>query len=514
MSRCATWMQPSSIMWRIGCGRLIRESTLAFARIADTCVPSHQRLFCNALISLQLRDGGNARVVELRKLSKEYLSFIKSSQKYYRTYIGDLAHTYGGIAVLERIAQKFGRSGVFFSRRSPSGLYTDWIADRPEQSPSQGQILTPTKEKVLRSCYRTLIQLGDLSRYRSAELSNGRPDWSHAVGYYDLARAVLPSCGTSHNQMSVIALANNDLFRATYFLFRAASTSEPSPQTEINLRKAFYKISHAWDQGELRANHPGDKGSSTVRLNAWYLRLVSKCYWGTSFSEHAELENEVIGHFNSELRDDTHDNILHRLVLTNIAAGNFAQQRFIDGGGKEEFMQSFIYFVRLNLRTATSIAKAFEAELKGFGEEEASKDASRRAAASSLAKSKTLPLLRLYSFWLLKSLSLMTSDLPFHGINALKADLWTAMASCLSTSASCFPAQDLPDVDYMLVEDSDTVAFEPLICDETRAVWEEEGILRREWFEVPSESRSEEVEMLSRVRSFLKTGLKIALKEV
>ena len=46
-------------------------------------------------------------MVEQRKLMKNYLDFIKSSQRYYRTYVQKLASNFGGIPELEVIARKF-----------------------------------------------------------------------------------------------------------------------------------------------------------------------------------------------------------------------------------------------------------------------------------------------------------------------------------------------------------------------------------------------------------------------
>ena len=39
---------------------------------------------------------------------KQYLEFIKSSQRYYRAYIQRLATSFGGILELEAVAHKFG----------------------------------------------------------------------------------------------------------------------------------------------------------------------------------------------------------------------------------------------------------------------------------------------------------------------------------------------------------------------------------------------------------------------
>ena len=40
-------------------------------------------------------------------MMKHYLDFIKSSQRFYRSYIQSLASQFGGIPELQQVAQKF-----------------------------------------------------------------------------------------------------------------------------------------------------------------------------------------------------------------------------------------------------------------------------------------------------------------------------------------------------------------------------------------------------------------------
>ena len=59
------------------------------------------------LLCAQYRDGGGKRkVVEQRKLMKNYLEFIKSSQRYYRGYIQSLGSRFGGIPEIEAVAHR------------------------------------------------------------------------------------------------------------------------------------------------------------------------------------------------------------------------------------------------------------------------------------------------------------------------------------------------------------------------------------------------------------------------
>jgi len=269
--------------------------------------------------------------VERRKLYGEYLKFIKSSQRFYRVFIRSLATTYG-VAELEKVAQKLNHEGECLN------IIVAWVIsnDRLGSTASGLRPALPATQKhqLLLSCYRALIQLGDLSRYRETELSGDERDWAPAIGYYDLARVMYPSSGISHNQLAVIALADANLFRATYHLYRALSADEPHPQAETNLKRAFRNISNAWMKGDLLSNGapPGDASS----MVGWYLRLLSVCYKGQEFAGHAELENEVMSQLMIDLKQRSLDSTLHKLVVINIAAGHAAQERF-QGEGVFQF---------------------------------------------------------------------------------------------------------------------------------------------------------------------------------
>lgn len=60
---------------------------------------------------VQMKKSPEKKVVEQRKLGAEYLKFIKTSQKFYRTFIGKLSAAYGNIPALQRVAGKFGSEG-------------------------------------------------------------------------------------------------------------------------------------------------------------------------------------------------------------------------------------------------------------------------------------------------------------------------------------------------------------------------------------------------------------------
>ena len=175
---------------------------------------------------------------------------------------------------------------------------------------------------ILESCHATLVRLGDLSRYRETEIQSKQRNWAPAVGYYDLAAAIKPSSGASHNQMAVIALADADHMRALYHLYRALSVQDPYPRGRENLDREFKKIFDRKSKDQLfprsSQHQPGDV------LQAWFLYLHARLDAGVNFLEHEEVENEVLTNLSVELKERSLDGLLNKFTLSNVAAQHLA----------------------------------------------------------------------------------------------------------------------------------------------------------------------------------------------
>lgn len=75
--------------------------------VSDALLISQNLLRLISLL-LQFREvTAKKRQVEQRKAIKQYLEFIKSSQRFYRGYIRNLAFRFGGIQELDDVARKF-----------------------------------------------------------------------------------------------------------------------------------------------------------------------------------------------------------------------------------------------------------------------------------------------------------------------------------------------------------------------------------------------------------------------
>lgn len=279
----------------------------------------------------QFRDeNGRRRPVEKRKLEKHYLDFIKSSQRFYRGYIQRLSSHFGGIAELEKVAQKFNfeskdsaridRWGEKKKKKANYCFSLDLSAEPPVNLDAH------LRGRVLLSCHATLIRLGDLSRYRETELATGKNrNWGPAIGYYDLASVINPDSGASHNQLAVIALADGNHLRATYHLYRALSAKDPHPTSKGNLEIEFRKIMNAWAKRELIPRE--DAGIPGKALTPWFVYLHAQCYKGVDFPEHDELENEVLSQLAVDLKERSLEGTLLKFCLINIAAEDFARAR-------------------------------------------------------------------------------------------------------------------------------------------------------------------------------------------
>jgi hypothetical protein len=261
-------------------------------------------------------------VVEIRKFQKTYLQFIKASQRFYRQYILNLDAQFDGIPELRKIAQKWKDD----SRLPHPANHAKLNSKAASKSSPRRPIPAHLKTQLLFSCHQTLIQLGDLSRYRETELvdKNKERNWGPAKGYYDLAAEIYPDSGHAPNQLAVIAREDGDHFRCVYHLYRSLASKEPYPQAKANLATEFKRVIAAWDNGQLINNHKSAEGNTGRALIAWFIRLHSKLYKGEEFAAHDELEGEVLSHLAIELKERPLDSVLTKIILINMSAEYFA----------------------------------------------------------------------------------------------------------------------------------------------------------------------------------------------
>lgn len=447
-------------------------------------------------------------VVELRKFQKSYLHFIKASQRFYRQYILNFDAQFDAIPELRKIAQRWKDDGG--RTHASSNVPTD---NGPASKASARRRLPASlNDQVLQSCHQTLIQLGDLSRYRETELTDKDKErnWGPAKGYYGLAAELCPEYGHAHNQLAVISREDGDHFRSVYHLYRSLASKIPHPQAKTNLETQFKRIISAWEKGQLINNHKSSDGSNAGRaLIAWFVRLHSRIYKGEEFAAHDELEGEVLSHLALELKERSLDSILPKVILINLAAEYFAAMQMNSSTGHEHIMRTYFYYLRLNVKTFFVLLQVLQPELERLSEaDDVTRNGDRAAQLSdkiTAVARRTLPGLRLYSTWFSRYWKVLNANIADTLTIVDVQELWKAYAATLTLLASSFPVDQLPNETYMLEEDTDTIGFEPLVSPDTLKIWYDGDSLKQKWTDL--ERNHPNVEMLMRVKDLLIDGL-------
>jgi hypothetical protein len=442
----------------------------------------------------QLKKHPKERVIEFRKLQKNYLQFIKASQRFYRQYILNLDAQFEGIPELRKVAGTW--------------------KDDASRTTTRQRIAASLKSQVLQSCYQTLIQLGDLSRYRETELGDEKErKWGPAIGYYNLAADIYPDSGHSHNQLAVIAREDGNHFRAVYHIYRSLGSKYPYPQAQGNLELEFKRIVAAWDKGELINNSRTADGANSARaLNAWFVRLHSKCYKGEDFKEHDELEGEVLSQLAVELKERSLEGVLQKIISINLAAEYFSTMQLQGPSPPANILKTYFYFLRLNVKTFFTLLQILQPELERSSDGDDVTQNGERAPQLSdkitAVARRVLPGLRLYSTWFTRFWHVLNANIADTLTKVEVQELWKGYAATLTLLTESFPADQLPQDpsdSYMLEEDIETIGFQPLVSPETMRVWYRDGEMKPKCTDV--ERSHPNVEMLMRVRDLLIDGL-------
>ncbi|KAF2622521.1 hypothetical protein BU25DRAFT_425688 [Macroventuria anomochaeta] len=447
-------------------------------------------------------------VVEIRKFQKNYLHFIKASQRYYRQYILNLDAHFDGIPELRKIAQKWKDDGAWTLGTDYAAAHTTPASKTSPRPP----IAASLRNNVFQCCHQTLIHLGDLSRYRETELvdKDKERNWGPAKGYYDLAAEIYPDSGHAHNQLAVVSREDGDHFRSVYHLYRSLACKLPYPQAKSNLETEFRRIIAAWDKGQLISNHKSADGNTGRALVAWFVRLHSKIYKGEEFAAHDELEGEVLSQLAIELKERPLDSILPKIVLINLAAEYFATVQMQAANPPEHIMRTYFYFLRLNVKTFFILLQVLQPELERLSEADdvthQNGDSARQLSDKITAVARRiLPGLRLYSTWFARYWQVLNANIADTLTTVDVQELWKAYAATLTLLTSSFPVDQLPRENYMLEEDTDTIGFQPLMSPDTMKVWYNGEALKPKWTEV--ERNHPNVEMLMRIKDLLIDGL-------
>lgn len=374
-------------------------------------------------------------IVEKRKVEKHYVDFIKTSQFFYKGYIQRLASHFSGIKGLLRVA------GQLCLDRTSTDISTS---------------VSPEVQKLIEhSCHITLLQLGDLSRYRNM-LGTKKRSWEPAMAYYQLANEIDPLSGMAHNKMAVIALADENHLNAVYHLFRAIAAPKPDVLAPGNLEIEFKKI--------LAARFT-TKNDPLAKLMRWFILLQANFNEGLESPSILQLQNEVLSKLCLCVCEESCGNILEKFVLISIAAQYYSSQRLKDQGLEKspEAERVFNYHINFNNRMMFQLLSILLEELDQNSA--ISKDTDEKFVPIhekiSVVASRVIPALRHYTLWLASSKKYMKPSFGSCQAKIQSKQLWISYAMFLTKLVNYFPVKKMATVPYLLDEDDKTIGFAP-----------------------------------------------------
>jgi hypothetical protein len=178
-------------------------------------------------------------------------------------------------------------------------------------------------------------------------------------------------------------------------------------------------------------------------------------------------------------------------------------------------MKTYFYFLRLNVKTFFTLLQIMQPELERLSEgTDVTRNGDKEPQLSdkvTIVARRVLPGLRLYSTWFARFWPVLNANLADTLTMVEVQELWRSYAETLTLLASSFPVDLLPEDNYMLDEDVETIGFQPLISPETMKVWYTNGELKLKGSEL--ERHHPNIEMLMRVRDLLVDGLMLTQNE-
>ncbi|RMD43064.1 hypothetical protein DV735_g2069, partial [Chaetothyriales sp. CBS 134920] len=485
--------------FRNACSNLfVLDLQAAASREADTRLwAAHGRVNSKFKSYLALLRGQSTKKsVERRKAETIYEAFLKSSIRFYRAFIQRLAAHFKDVPDILSIAKGFGPVEVAADARLT-------VPGASEQ-----------KLLLLRVCHATLIHLGDLSRYREVALpKKGKErNWGPAIGYYDLAHRLIPADGLAFQQQAVISLAENDHFTTVYNLYRSLASEFPPHTARGNLELEFKKIYLRYTQNEslLAIN----SASIDPELEREFLGYHARCFRDAEFPSHDHCHKIGTGLVQA-LQTRPYDSATQKMCFINIAASHCAKQyatNEADSNPDQAMRWRLLRYKNLqdlNIHTFALLLQLLVDEL-GPATTPERDEASCSARLTPLCR-KILPLLRLYSLWLLS-----TAQFIYESKEAIKHPgldgLFDHYADALNLLLKTFPVKQLPDSEYLLDEDhliSSSIVFSTQAKSRHthRADGKPKG--RRS-----GEAKRPEVEMLMRIKDLVKDGLFLVRRSV
>ena len=183
--------------------------------------------------------------------------------------------------------------------------------------------------------------------------------------------------------------------------------------------------------------------------------------------------------------------------------------------------QSYLFFLRLNVRTFFALLQTLQPELERIAMEDDCTDLDGNSKSDISAKitavaRRVLPALRHYRSWLKSNIAMVTAEIGETSVTIQIKELWKIYATTLTLLVASFEVAELPEIPYLLVEDEDTLGFKPFGDEHSRSENSRyfnrgTGSPKPRFSENGVERCHPNQEMLGRIKDFLADGVYLAV---
>lgn len=186
---------------------------------------------------------------------------------------------------------------------------------------------------------------------------------------------------------------------------------------------------------------------------------------------------------------------------------------------EESVLEARVFFQRINVKTFFTLLQILLVELERTAsfEDPNSKDAMPIPDKVSVVARRILPALRHYSSWLLANNQSLVEqkEEKDSALSIQIKEFWKMYAGTLSLLASSFDVVSLPEVEYLLEEDEESLGFAPLDQDATSRRYVGGGDQSKpRMHDLGIERSHPNMEMLYRIREFVIDGLDLVVRGV
>lgn len=140
---------------------------------------------------------------EYRTLTSSFRAFLEDSSTFYIQMIQSLVHCYDIVELKAKILGQL-----------------DFAIAEVHEPYQIIEISHEQREKVVQIIHRSLIYLGDLSRYAEVQSEKKIKHWGAAKMFYGLAMVIVPNNGNPFNQLAVVNTYEGNNVEATELYLR------------------------------------------------------------------------------------------------------------------------------------------------------------------------------------------------------------------------------------------------------------------------------------------------------